>query len=200
MYCSNCGTKSDGNSNFCANCGARLTTANEGNNSNQQNSQQYSEPQQQSNQYQYQPMNTNSAFSNQKNPFELYIDGWKHIFNYQGVTSRRGYWWFYLFYIISLVILQLILLAINAQDTFLDQLLVTILMIPLLSISARRMRDTNKSIAWGIIPLVLQWIGQPFMVGDGSTFVNGVLVPFGIIYIVFVCQRTKNTENRERIN
>ena len=37
--------------------------------------------------------------NHQRNPWELYIDGWKNIFNYQGLTSRRGFWWFYLFYL-----------------------------------------------------------------------------------------------------
>ena len=63
------------------------------------------------------------------------------------------------------------------------------------------MRDTNKSIYWGIIPIVVQWFFQPVMVGD---YLSGVMqiavIPLTIVFIVFACQRTKNTENRERIN
>ena len=61
MYCSNCGTKIEGDS--CSNCGHNIEKLNS--NSNQD-------------------FQTNNH--SKKNP-ELFIDGWKHIFNYKGITS-----------------------------------------------------------------------------------------------------------------
>lgn len=189
MFCSNCGTKVDNMSKFCPNCGNELIL----NNSNKNSRQQYE------NEFNRYPNSNIYTGNHQRNPWELYIDGWKNIFNYQGLSSRRGFWWFYLFYLISIVILEFFLVAVYAQETFLDQLLLAVLYLPLISISARRMRDVSKSIYWGVIPLSIQWFAQPYMVGDNvSTSIQALLLPFAIVFIVFACQDTKTTENRIR--
>ncbi|WP_242318193.1 DUF805 domain-containing protein [Staphylococcus caprae] len=179
MYCSNCGTKIEGNSRYCSNCGHNIEKLNSNSNQDFQTNNQHSK----------------------KNPFELFIDGWKHIFNYKGITSRRGFWWFYLFNALTGVLVFLFLYLLSAQDSFIDQLALTIFYLPLTSIGARRMRDTNQSIYWAIIPIGLQWFFQPFMVGDYvSSFGNLIAFPFAIVFIVLACQRTKYSGNRERIN
>ncbi|ATH63602.1 MULTISPECIES: DUF805 domain-containing protein [Staphylococcus] len=187
MYCPNCGNKLESNTRFCANCGTPIN--------NDSSNQGYQE-----NNYYNQTQSIQQTKS-QKNPWELYVDAWKNAFNYQGITSRRGFWWTYLIHVIIGIVLTLFVLLIQATDSILELLLIGILYLPLVAISARRMRDTNKSIYWGIIPIVVQWFFQPVMVGD---YLSGVMqiavIPLTIVFIVFACQRTKNTENRERIN
>ncbi|GEQ02854.1 MULTISPECIES: DUF805 domain-containing protein [Staphylococcus] len=189
MYCTNCGTKLDSNSKFCPNCGSKVGLS-------------YSNEYQQSHtSFQRHENSITYSSSIQKNPWELYIDSWKHIFDYQGVTSRRGFWWFYLFNVISIVILHLFLMVLYADETVLEQLLLGVLYLQLLSASARRMRDVNRSIYWGVIPFALQWLFQPIMVGYYvSTVLQSIIFIFFIVFLVFACQPSSSNKNRTRVN
>lgn len=188
MYCSNCGSKLENDTKFCGYCG---TPVNNNDNSNQQ----YQE-----NNYHTQPQNNNYV-KNQKNPWELFLDGWKHIFNYQGVTSRRGFWWFMLIQAGASFVLGLLAILISGQNSFLGQLVLTIVYLPIISAGSRRMRDANKSIWWAIVPFGLAWFFQPFMVGYYLSGVMQIVVtPLSIVFIVFACFETKDNSDRERIN
>lgn len=187
MYCSKCGSKIENDERFCGNCGAPVNNGNF--------NQQYQE-----NNYYTQPQTTNHV-NKLKNPWELFIDAWKNTFNYQGVTSRRGFWWFMLIQIGVILLSVLLATFISGEDSLLVQFVLTVTYLPIIAAGSRRMRDTNKSIWWAILSYALAWFFQPFMVGyyvsNRAQLLVGII---SIVFIVFACQRTKNTENRERIN
>ncbi|MBO1198383.1 DUF805 domain-containing protein [Staphylococcus simiae] len=132
-----------------------------------------------------------------KNPWQLYLDTWKHIFNYQGITSRRGFWWAFLFHDISLVLVNGIL----NRSTFLIFILRIVIFLPILSSAVRRMRDVKKPI---FIPFVLiigslvfnEYLFSPYIL----LLSRIILFILMIIFIVFACLKTNINSSRQRIN
>ncbi|MFD1383135.1 DUF805 domain-containing protein [Rhodanobacter aciditrophus] len=82
-----------------------------------------------------------------------YLLAFKHATDFSGRTQRAGFWWF-------MLINLLITCAIAVFEVSLDNLgwidlcysLVTLL--PILSISCRRLRDTGLSLWWFLLLLV----------------------------------------------
>lgn len=110
-------------------------------------------------------------------PVKAAISMIKNVFNFQGRTSRRDYWWAFLAVICVNFVLNLLLngveniIRIHAFVlifSFLEWLLSIAIAIATLAIEVRRLHDTNKS-GWlmllaltviGIIPLII-FFAQP---------------------------------------
>lgn len=91
--------------------------------------------------------------------FDWFLAAFKPYANFEGRTQRRGYWYFYLFYLIIGVVLGIIDIFISKIIGF--DLLSTIFglgtIIPFLALGARRLHDIGKSGWWqliGLIPLI----------------------------------------------
>jgi|688.fasta_scaffold89865_5 uncharacterized membrane protein YhaH (DUF805 family) len=108
----------------------------------------------------------------------------KHVFgnltNFSGRASRSEFWWFYLFIVIVAAVLSIIASATGASSgsgggviTF---IIYVIVILAILSVSVRRLHDSNKS-GWlillnllpciGPIILIIFWV-QPSTEGDNS--------------------------------
>jgi uncharacterized membrane protein YhaH (DUF805 family) len=106
----------------------------------------------------------------------------KHVFgnltNFSGRASRSEFWWFYLFIVIVAAVLSIIASATGASSgsgggviTF---IIYVIVILAILSVSVRRLHDSNKS-GWlillnllpciGPIILIIFWV-QPSTEGD----------------------------------
>jgi uncharacterized membrane protein YhaH (DUF805 family) len=110
----------------------------------------------------------------------------KHVFgnmtNFSGRASRSEFWWFYLFIVIVGTILSLIASATGADSSsgigvnIITFIIYVILVLASLSVSVRRLHDSNKS-GWlvllnllcciGPIILIVFWV-QPSTEGDNS--------------------------------
>lgn len=100
---------------------------------------------------------------------EYFIDAFKRYADFSGRADRRQYWMFVLIYIIIYVILSIID---SALGTFLLGLIFSLaLLIPSLSIGARRLHDTGRSGWWlliGLIPLLGAIVLIVFFVQDSD--------------------------------
>ncbi|MFM8156086.1 MAG: DUF805 domain-containing protein [Actinomycetes bacterium] len=109
----------------------------------------------------------------------------KHVFsnmtNFSGRASRSEFWWFYLFIVIVGSILSIIVRTTAGSSgtgmvNFLMGIVYVILVLASLSVSVRRLHDSNKS-GWlvllnllcciGPIILIIFWV-QPSTEGDNS--------------------------------
>ena len=80
---------------------------------------------------------------------------------FSGRASRSEFWWFSLFTIIVLVVVEVIALALQSANSVLGGLLLLVvgigLLVPSLAVAMRRLHDTGKSgwlILIGIIPII----------------------------------------------
>ncbi|MBW8880076.1 MAG: DUF805 domain-containing protein [Asticcacaulis sp.] len=93
---------------------------------------------------------------------EAIKSAFKNMTKFQGRSSRSEYWWFFLFYIIVYIIPYMMMMGeLQRQQpglgTMLALLVVLALFLPLLSVTVRRLHDTNRSGWWvllGLIPLI----------------------------------------------
>jgi uncharacterized membrane protein YhaH (DUF805 family) len=110
----------------------------------------------------------------------------KHVFsnmtNFSGRASRSEFWWFYLFIVIIGTILSIIASATGADSSsgigvnVVMFVIYVILVLASLSVSVRRLHDSNKS-GWlvllnllcciGPIILIIFWV-QPSTEGDNT--------------------------------
>ena len=82
--------------------------------------------------------------------------------DFDGRASRSEFWWFFLFQIVSIVVLSLIL-------SFIGTIASLLLLLPGLGAAVRRLHDIGKSGWWifiGLIPLIgwliaIYWAAQP---------------------------------------
>lgn len=105
-----------------------------------------------------------------------YLAMWKNYVNFKDRTSVRGYWMAVLFNIIAVAILNVIAVAVPVLG-FLSTIYALAVLVPGLAIIVRRLRDTGK--AWYYI------------------FFNLIPLVGTIILIVFLCQKTSNTEGEQ---
>lgn len=73
-----------------------------------------------------------------------YIAFWKNGFNFNGRTTRRGFWMAMLFNFIFTLILFVFAELIGANREYVESVVSLVLAIPTLAISVRRLRDINK--------------------------------------------------------
>lgn len=99
---------------------------------------------------------------------EFYIDGLKKYFDFTGVASRQQYWMFFLFSI--LVFIPLVIVDSLLGVEFLGAIYNLAIVIPTVSIAARRFHDIGKSGWWQLI-LLIPLIGL-------------------LIFIYFMCQKS----------
>jgi uncharacterized membrane protein YhaH (DUF805 family) len=104
-------------------------------------------------------------------------DGLSKYATFSGRTSRSGYWWFYLFYILVLIGASIVDAAIKTP--ILAGLAVLALFLPTLAVLVRRLHDIDHSGWWvliGFIPLAGTIVlivfacidsGPPNKYGDG---------------------------------
>lgn len=117
---------------------------------------------------------------------EAISDGLSKYATFSGRTSRSGYWWFYLFYILVLVGASIIDAVIKVP--ILAGLAVLALFLPTLAVLVRRLHDTDRSGWWvlisfvplvgGIVLIVFACIdsGPPNKYGDGPDGKGGLTV------------------------
>jgi uncharacterized membrane protein YhaH (DUF805 family) len=89
---------------------------------------------------------------------EAIRSGFDHYVKFDGRASRRAFWWWALFVLLVDIAANLIDLAIGAP--IFSAIVGLGLLLPNLSVSIRRLHDTNRSGWWiliGLIPLI-GWI------------------------------------------
>jgi uncharacterized membrane protein YhaH (DUF805 family) len=83
---------------------------------------------------------------------EAVSDGFSKYATFNGRTSRSGYWWFYLFYV--LVVIGASIVDGVIKIPILTALAVLALFLPTLAVLVRRLHDTDHSGWWALISFV----------------------------------------------
>lgn len=84
---------------------------------------------------------------------EHFMNGLRNYATFRGRTSRKGYWMYYLFYILFFVAASVVD-GILGTAGVLGGLFVLAMFIPTLAIGIRRLHDINRSGWWCLIPIV----------------------------------------------
>lgn len=117
---------------------------------------------------------------------EAVSDGFSKYATFSGRTSRSGYWWFYLFYVLVLIGASIIDAVIKIP--LLTGLAALALFLPSLAILVRRLHDTDHSGWWiliSFIPIVGTIVilvfactasGPPNQYGDGPDETSNLTV------------------------
>lgn len=99
---------------------------------------------------------------------DYFIDAFRKYSDFNGIATRKQYWMFILFYIIFSIPLSVI-------DAFLGFMLLEaifnlVVLIPSLSIAARRLHDIGRSGWWQILVFIplLGWIVLIYFLAKGS--------------------------------
>ncbi|WP_441002839.1 DUF805 domain-containing protein [Pseudocolwellia agarivorans] len=83
---------------------------------------------------------------------EYYIDALKKYADFTGRTPRKAYWMYILFYFVIMVVLSIIDYALGT--VVLANLFSFAMLIPSITITARRLHDTTRSGWWQLLFLV----------------------------------------------
>lgn len=82
-----------------------------------------------------------------------YLDGWKQYAQFSGRASREAFWMFMLVH--SLVVMVFVSLEVVWQMTWKVEAIYSLLsFLPMLSLTVRRLHDTNRSAWWLSIILI----------------------------------------------
>lgn len=84
-----------------------------------------------------------------------YLDMWKNFANFNGCTSRRGYWMAILFNFLVSLVLGLVVGFLHLD--IISTLYTYAVMIPSIAIMVRRLRDAGchwANIFWSFLPLI----------------------------------------------
>ena len=78
----------------------------------------------------------------------------QNIFTYQGRASRSAYWWFALFSVIALIVAVFLATALKSFGSVIDIIISIGLFLTSLSLTVRRLHDTDRSGWWYLITFV----------------------------------------------
>jgi uncharacterized membrane protein YhaH (DUF805 family) len=87
---------------------------------------------------------------------EYFVTAWQRSFDYIGRSTRPEYWWFYLANLIVAVVLA-VLSGVTDLFAKLLNLYAIASVVPTLSLTVRRLRDSGKPWPWifiGLVPLI----------------------------------------------
>lgn len=82
-----------------------------------------------------------------------YFQAFKHSTNFSGRTGRTAFWWFMLIHIMISAILIVLDIGIGHLG-WLDWVYSLLLLLPSLSVTVRRLRDTGLSLWWSLVILI----------------------------------------------
>ncbi|MGX5377877.1 DUF805 domain-containing protein [Ligilactobacillus sp. LYQ135] len=125
---------------------------------------------------------------------QAWKDMWKGYFDFKGISTRAGFWWTALFYLIGIFLAGFIggsLMGIFSESDIgkiIYYILAIMIIIPLLATAARRFRDIGLKEGL-IIVLIIAYIILKVLI-----YINYSLVYFGVIYniaiIILLCMPT----------
>lgn len=98
---------------------------------------------------------------------EHFIDAFKKYADFSGRATRTQYWMFILIYMIIYTVLSVIDAAL--QSMVLALIYAVVMLVPSISIAARRLHDTSRTGWWqliGLIPLIGLIVMIVFLVQD----------------------------------
>lgn len=100
--------------------------------------------------------------SNNKSYVKSYIDSWKRIFDYKGVSDRKDYWSVVIADLILMVmtfVLACVYAAVEADEIIIVvrilEVIVLLSMFPLIALTVRRLRDAGISEWWTCLIFVI---------------------------------------------
>jgi uncharacterized membrane protein YhaH (DUF805 family) len=86
-----------------------------------------------------------------------YFDAWKHYANFSGIASREAFWMFLLVNCFISMVFAVLEIVFEMTWTI-DALYSLLIFLPMLSLTVRRLHDTNRS-AWWLLVLLVPAIG-----------------------------------------
>ena len=90
------------------------------------------------------------------NPKDAVRRGFERSFQFSGTATRAEFWWFILFVAVGIRVVDLILSLFLGPFVIIPLLILTLLLIiPLLSVGARRLHDINFSGWWQLLMLTI---------------------------------------------
>ena len=106
----------------------------------------------------------------------MMFDPLRRFLDFEGRSTRKEFWLFYLFFIVSYIVLSIIdilldLYSDEAEIGFISGVYTLIMFIPLLSVQIRRLHDIDRTGFWiliSIIPIIGAIVLLIFMCLEGS--------------------------------
>ena len=146
-FCEQCGAMLNGGENYCPKCGKKINNNIENDHNKNEEDNPYAPPQQDV-----------PDFEVKKNGWQYFITVFKKYAVFKGRARRAEYWWFILFnfifgFVISILDLVLKLDILPNGRGLIGSLWNLAVLIPSLSLTARRMHDCNKSGWFMLIPI-----------------------------------------------
>ena len=120
-----------------------------------------------------------------------YIDVWKKALDFSGRARRKEYWMFFLInFVITLVV---------GFIPVVNMIYSLCVIIPSLSVTIRRLHDTNRSGWWLLAPLAAAPL---FFMDNNTLLISGAIIMVGIsiVLFVFMCIDGTLDENKFGVN
>jgi len=105
---------------------------------------------------------------------DYFLDAYRQFANFQGRASRKQYWMFYLFYVISYIFFAIFDGLLRTDGLFMA-LFALISLLPNIAIVTRRLHDIDKSGWWQLlifIPIIGAIVLLVFLVMKGTATEN----------------------------
>lgn len=182
VYCINCGAQAKAVANYCHDCGSPIyrgvhedleerfrgdALGNE-DGSDGENTSQLTKPE---NEFPSAEVHSVTALwtdkssasgtvlsGNQMSPLGYYFMAWKRYASFQGRSSRREFWYFFLFNFLALVAILSLEMMVGFSDPdspgSMTNLYYLASFIPEIAVGVRRLHDTNRSGWWICLPVV----------------------------------------------
>lgn len=83
-----------------------------------------------------------------------YLMAFQKFAKFSGRSRRKEYWMFYLFNILMAIIIGFIEIALFGKQSIISTIYICIIIIPSLSLTSRRLHDTDHSAWWMAINLI----------------------------------------------